>query len=105
MENWLISMPLSVRSTSLRRLLAEGCVITQCTIHKYLHDLVKAQYAEFTQLVNDSIRDFKVAFYILEPEDTVSETQKEIYRLQKKYFKYKKVEEPKVLTFDSDEDM
>lgn len=103
MEQLLTTMHYSVRKESLAQLLRENCIITQCTVHKYLHDLAKAGYASFTEFLQDSLEELKIAFYIIEPVEKVSEAQKQLYRLQKKYFKYKKVEEPKIRQYASDE--
>lgn len=93
LERKLTTTPLNIRKPSLERLLSENCTITHFTFHKYLYDLLMAQASDFKTMITDSIQDIKVAFYLVEPNIKLTQAQKDLYNLQKKYFKYKKVDE------------
>ena len=43
-------------------------------------------------MVSDSIEDVKVAFYLSEPTSKITTCQKDLYNIQCKFFKFKKVE-------------
>lgn len=93
MEDKLIWTHLDIRKSSLERLLNEGCIITQNTLHKYVIDLLASEREQFIDMINDSIEDIKVAFFLTEPTYKISPALKDFYKLQRKVFKYKKVEE------------
>lgn len=92
MEEKLTQTPLSLRKLSLSRLLLEGCIITHNTLHRYIYDLIIAESLHFQDMIIDSINDIKVAFYIAEPANDISTSQKDLYNLHRKLFKYKKIE-------------
>jgi hypothetical protein len=92
MEEKLTQTPLSVRKYSLGRLLDEDCIITHFTLHKYVYDLMVAEYHSFKEMINDSIEDINVAILLKEPKTIIGAYQKDIYNIQKNFFKFKKVE-------------
>jgi hypothetical protein len=60
----------------------------------------------FCEMAQDSVEDIKVAFFIIDPTFKLSPAQKDLYNLQRKYFKYKKVEEfSETYNLNSDEDV
>lgn len=93
MESKLTTMPFIIRQESLKRLLTENCVITHFTLHRYIYDLILAESLNFTEMFKDSLQDIKVALFLVEPTHKLSQAQKELYHLQRKFFKFKKVEE------------
>lgn len=93
MEQKLISLPIAIRRFSLKRLLSENCIITHYTFHKYVYDLAQAQWEEFVTMYNDTILDVKIFLGLVDPTIQLTENQKNLYNLQKKFFKYKSVEE------------
>ena len=93
MEKNLTTMPLHIRKPSLKRLLSENCVITHSNFYRYFYDLVLTEFSNFQTMIADSIQDFKVAFYLVEPNIVLTQAQKDLYNFQKKFFKYKKVDE------------
>lgn len=92
MEEKLTKTPLSIRKNSLGRLLSENCIITHFTMHRYIYDLILAEYHNFKDTIQDSIEDFNVAVLFKEPKVTIGLYQQDLYNIQKKLFKFKKVE-------------
>jgi len=98
MEEKLTQTPLSLRKVSLERLLSENCVITHFTLHRYLYDLFVSELLQFRELISDSVEDIKIAFYLSEPSLQMSTYQKDLYNIQRKFFKFKKVSYPEDTT-------
>ena len=94
MEEKLIQTPLSIRKESLERLLNENCIITHFTMHRYIYDLAMAEYHAFKDMIADSIEDINVAVLFKDPKVVITTFQKDLYNIQKKFFKFKKVEQP-----------
>jgi len=106
MEEKLTQTPLSLRKISLERLLSENCIITHFTLHRYLYDLLVSELLQFKEVIADSIEDIKIAFYFSEPSLQMSTYQKDLYNIQRKFFKFKKVTYPQdTISNKSDEEI
>jgi hypothetical protein len=106
LEDKLIWTPLVVRKKSLERLLSDNCTITHFNFHLYVYDLLCSEWAQFVEMLKDSITDIKVFLYLVDPVWKLTARQRDLYNLQKKFFKYKTVEEfLKTPEFKSEEEV
>lgn len=90
-EDRLLWTTIDIRRRMARRLLSENCTVTQSNMFPYIYDLVCAELSNFKDMFSDSINDIKVAFGLVEPVFKLTNLQIELYNLQRKVFKYKKV--------------
>lgn len=91
-ENRLLWTTIDIRRRMARRLLSEGCIVTQSTMYPYLYDMLCAELSGFKDMILDSINDIKVSLGLIDPVVKLTDLHIELYNLQRKIFKYKKVE-------------
>lgn len=104
MEGQIITISVLIRRRTLQMLLDEDCIITHFTFHKYAYALLKSEAIAFKEMIADSINDIKVVFFMYEPSWDSYSRIREAYEIQKKFFKYIKVDFAAMANpFDTDE--
>lgn len=91
-ERQILWTTIKVRRRVAQRLLNSDCTITIFTLYKYVYDMLSAEFNNFQDMIKDSVNDFKVGFGLIEPLFKISDEQFELYNMQRKIFKYNKVE-------------
>ena len=97
LEKNIIGLRLNRRINVTNTLMKEEYTITHKTIHKYILNLLIGEFDNFKDLCYQTVNDMQVFFLFKDPEDKVSAAEYDFYLLQKKYFKYTTVTEPKPL--------
>jgi hypothetical protein len=103
-ENVIMLLPRDTRIKTANWLLKNACTLTPYNVYKYIIFVLEGEFANFKETLKDSINDLKVGFFLKEPKMTVDAFAMDIYRMQLKYLKYVKVEEPKILALDTQEE-
>lgn len=94
-ENILLRQNINIRTITLKTLIQENYTITLDNALFYLKQTLYSEVWNFKELLTTTTRDIQVGIFNVDMPNSISPRLLEIQKIQKKYFKYRKV---KVLT-------
>lgn len=104
LENILLKLQFPYRLQVLKRIDDEGSVITHLTLHSYVWSILVSEFYNFSDLFKSTRRDILIGLFNKQLPDVVSQRLKDAVKLQNKFLKYKKVEEPSIKKIETYEE-
>ncbi len=104
LENILLKLQSPYRLQVLKRIDDEGSVITHLTLHSYVWSILVSEFYNFSDLFKSTRRDILIGLFNKQLPDVVSQRLKDAVKLQNKFLKYKKVEEPSIKKIETYEE-
>jgi len=104
LENILLKLQFPYRLQVLKRIDDEGSVITHLTLHSYVWSILVSEFYNFSDLFKSTRRDILIGVFNKQLPDVVSQRLKDAVKLQNKFLKYKKVEEPSIKKIETYEE-
>jgi hypothetical protein len=104
LENILLKLQFPYRLQVLKKIDDEGSVITHLTLHNYIWSMFVSEFYNFSDLFKSTRRDILIGIFNKQLPDVVSQRLKDAVKLQNKFLKYKKVEEPTIKKIETYEE-